>query len=410
MSDPILKTPHPRDVSTSPAHKQRRSLTIHDLEVRASGESTELSAYLDDFRLWFRFPADIPIAPCGDPFLTVALPEAMSRGHTLEIDQSAPISPFLLERVARVQDIYHSWNPELLRVPIECKLSAPPAPNAGVASFYSGGVDSSYTVLRHRDEITHLVLIEGFDFQDSPESAAERYARQKGFAELWHKDLVPVAANFRAYTETRRLQWFLVHGNCLAALCLALGFQRSYIPATHTYQELFPWGTHPLLDPLWSNGRTEIVHDGAGARRTEKLRLITRHSDVLKNLRVCWRDSNRNCGTCTKCLRDMITLRLLSAPTPAFPRLGSPRTLNRMQVRDLNECAFLDHNIELAREIGDREIYRKLTSIRWRYELGELLASVDRVLLARTLRRLYRFLFKPEWLTRTATLGPKNRR
>ena len=31
-------------------------------------------------------------------------------------------------------------------------------------SFFSGGVDSTYTFLKHQDEISHVVYIHGFDF------------------------------------------------------------------------------------------------------------------------------------------------------------------------------------------------------------------------------------------------------
>ena len=51
------------------------------------------------------------------------------------------------------------------------------------------------------------------------------------------------------------------HGAGLAAigLSLAAAFRRILIPSTHTFRHLFAWGSHSLLDPLWSTERTEIV-------------------------------------------------------------------------------------------------------------------------------------------------------
>ena len=57
-------------------------------------------------------------------------------------------------------------------------------------------------------------------------------------------------------------------------------------------------------------GRLGRIHDGAEARRCDKLRRLAESAPALKGLRVCWQDAGFNCGRCEKCLRTMIALHL----------------------------------------------------------------------------------------------------
>jgi hypothetical protein len=70
--------------------------------------------------------------------------------------------------------------------------------------------------------------------------------------------------------------WKLYHGAALAAV--ALLFQdrlgKILIPPTYSYADLLPWGSHPLLDPLWSTEQTTIEHEGCEATRVEKAAYI----------------------------------------------------------------------------------------------------------------------------------------
>ncbi len=383
-------------------------MRVSGLELVSGSDGTGLSADFGGLRVRFSFPPGEPVEARGGAFLVLALPEAMGRGEPVHLDGTLPVSPVLLEHIAGVQDIYHCWNPDLRPVPVECTAVAPPPARKGAAAFYSGGIDSAYTLLTHMEEITHLVHIEGFDFVTSPGEPCERTAHRRRFAERFGKGFLPVATNYREYAAQRKLEWMLVHGNCLAAIALALGFERVFIPSSHTYSQLFPWGSHPLVDPLWSNGRTTIVHDGSGASRTEKLRRIAARPEILDDVTVCWRYADRNCGTCTKCLRAMVSLHLLGLSTPAFPPLSSPKQIRSMAIQDRSERAFLEENIALAHEVGDAPVERELRRLRRRYDALDLVASLDRLVLGHRLRGVYRRLRRQEWLDLDVTLSPKH--
>jgi hypothetical protein len=115
----------------------------------------------------------------------------------------------------------------------------------------------------------------------------------------------------------RFYNWELSHGSALASVAHALSgsFDRILIPATHTYNLIYPFGSHPLLDPLWSSSQLEIMQDGCEAGRIEKCEFISNHDPALNALRVCWKNPGAayNCGQCEKCVRTMLILKSLGA-------------------------------------------------------------------------------------------------
>ena len=113
----------------------------------------------------------------------------------------------------------------------------------------------------------------------------------------------------------------------LASIALALseGLREVKIASTYDWDHHFPWGSHPQLDPLWSNGKVVLTHDGCEATRLDKTHLVSRHPIALETFRVCFEnpDSLHNCGKCKKCLKTMDELQRWGA----LERCGSfPQT------------------------------------------------------------------------------------
>lgn len=258
-----------------------------------------------------------PVHAGVEPFLAASLLVAMRRGLALRTD--LPVSPRLLANLPVIARRFHAWDPRL-RVP---EIDAPPGPAAGpgaprVASFFSGGVDSFYTVFRHRDEITDLVFVHGFDVRlDAAALRRQCSARMREAAAALGLRLVEVETDLRDFGD-RYAGWGLhQHGPALAAVALLLAplFHRVYIPG-----EYFPGGpatgprgSHPDTDPLFGTESVEIVHHGADVTRPGKLREIASDALVQRTLRVCFenRDGAYNCGQCSKCLRNLAILRAL---------------------------------------------------------------------------------------------------
>ncbi len=197
-----------------------------------------------------------------------------------------------------------------------------------VASFFTGGVDSFYTVARHRHEIEALVYVHGFDLDDNPQLDARVSGKIRAAAAGLGKPLIEVRTNLRSVTD-KYAQWVDYHGSALASVALMLAPELDvvYVPATVTNANPEPNGSHPLLDPLWSTEDVELVHDGCEASRLDKLSMIAADPMARAHLHVClWnREGQYNCGACEKCLRTMVCLRALGV-LDAFETL--PDTLN----------------------------------------------------------------------------------
>lgn len=486
---------------------------ISGWQVRDVEDGREISAVVDGFRLWYRIPGELPFVKSGDTFAAAALLPAMARGEDLEIAADLPVSPKLLEGMSRLQDIHHSWNPALKVVRVHTKTVPASSLHAGAMSFFSGGVDSTYTFLERMDEISHLVFIQGFDFYvhvgdpaafsvadisnlaqlsrllveprgavaealrsglsdrtmqalssyvatglgpdtleealagdleriinrtslydkigssgiklrpeireqiakraagDSPaqlnrllledafpleiarqdsSSYLTAVARNAEFARALGKTLIPVVTNHYPFGYRYNLSRNLTQGSALASIALLLGFGRAFIPAAYSYSQLMPLGSHPLTDPLWSTEGVEIVHEGAEARRVDKVVLIAGDGPALRNLRVCFEDMNANCGHCAKCLRTLVPLRLLGTPAVPFPPGPTASVVRKMRIPTEIEKVFFQENIELADRIDRAGLRDALRASLRRYERRKLIGDLDRFLFGGLLKRGYR--------------------
>ncbi|MFE6869228.1 hypothetical protein ACFVFS_22045 [Kitasatospora sp. NPDC057692] len=252
----------------------------------------------------------------GDAFLAALLMPAMRLGEELVVD--APVSARLLRSARTVVEIYTAWWERLrtVRVTAGEPVEAPYGP-AAVGLFFTLGVDSFYSLLgdaERRAEPGHRpvsdLLFVNFERHAGPDhdrllDRVRRVADRSGARAL------RVETDLRAFTASL-VRWEDFHGAALAATALALQglLGRCLIAASFDYRHLPPYGSHPVLDHLWSTEALEIVHDGADATRTQKVARRLAHSDLaLRNLAVCWRGRpGRNCGACEKCLRTMVAL------------------------------------------------------------------------------------------------------
>ena len=297
------------------------------------------------FQLWYRFPdwcQPYLSAENGDPFLAALLLPAMLSGERLAID--APVSPRLLRSLPDLQAIFHCFDPRLRLVEVEAttrpapRQTSPPA----LGLFFSLGVDSYYSLLKNqrqhpRDEqsVSHLVMIHGYDtyhqgwderFPPRMLEAGERAARDMG------KRLLPAVTNVRVATRALS-RWSMSHGSALASVALALDglFSNILIAASTTYDQLYPWGSHPVLDPHWSTETMTVVHDGCEMGRIDKVAFIADAPVVLDTLKVC---PYYNCGKCLKCLPTIIDLLMCGA---------------------LEGCTTLPHTVDIP---ALREVFR----------------------------------------------------
>jgi hypothetical protein len=190
------------------------------------------------------------------------LPLAVTIGEDVEIP--LPVDRELFEGAKGLVGLWKSWYPELSPVSVKAEV-APIADNPQeTMAFFSAGVDSYFTVLRH--PVKHFVNVLGFDMPLTKEPAFQRHCeRLARIAKELSGELIPVRTNIRQ-TRWRSCHWQkLGFGPALAATALAMErrFSRVLLPGSVDFRNLFPWGSHPLSDPLLSTSKTRIVHDGS---------------------------------------------------------------------------------------------------------------------------------------------------
>ncbi|MES2179893.1 MAG: hypothetical protein V4550_18675 [Gemmatimonadota bacterium] len=349
-------------------------MLIHDLRVRASAGGAEISANIDTERVTLRYSESMPLVSNGDAFVAIALGRAMERGETLHVSPDIPVSARLLWGLATYQDVYVDWWPHLHLVKIDAPAATQSStPGTRVGCFFSGGVDSLYTFIRHREEIDDLILCRGLEIaHDETERwklAVEAMAR---FAADAGKRLVCIDTDAKKRFQCNRN---INYGAILIGAAIPLGYERLIVPSGSSYRNPFPWGTHPLIDPLLSTDTTFVIHDGA-ASRADKTQLIAATRIGLDSLRVCNRSAAYNCGVCEKCLRTMSALASLATESKMLPPFD-PGALRSLRLENLLVVGFWRENLALAQSRGQNHHARAIAALLAKHERRKRLRSID---------------------------------
>ncbi|MEZ5529344.1 MAG: hypothetical protein R3E57_05365 [Porticoccaceae bacterium] len=380
-----------------------KPFVIRDIGIIQENGFNILSAYLDDDFVYFKVPENTQLFLNAEWFIAIALLDAMVSGRDINVDEKVPVSKAFSDRFGELQSVFSCWNPRLKKIGLSAQISDRDHAFEKVGSYFSAGVDSSHTLVRKGDDITHLILLRVFDMGDD-ESWAKRIETQSGFADRQGKILIPVETNARDWTDGKGIAWGFAHGLLIAAAGGNLGMKRLYVPSSHTYDHLFPWGSHPLTDPMWGTESTTVIHHGSAARRTQKTRIILEQTDVANNLKVCWRNIDKNCGQCAKCIRTMAAVYLLGKQVDSLPPLQDMGLLKKLQPTTDSGATSLEDLIFLAKEAGNDDMYKILKKYYRRYQRKKLASMMDKSLLDGRLRRLYRYMRKPKWLELRVTL------
>src|SRR5262249_43699221 len=202
---------------------------------------------------------------------------------------------------------------------------------------------------------THLLFMRGLEQRldesagaDSTLRVVDEVARATGVGVLWGETNLRMlfGLNYELYYHAAALVG--------SALALSRGVKCLLVPSTYSYGQLIPWGSHPILDELWSTETMQVIHHGAEARRVDKIAcLAQRYPLALRRLRVCLKNhaGPGNCGNCQKCARTMMALEIVGVlgSVPTFPQV-SRRSLERSLLAD--SPIFVEELRDFARRTG----------------------------------------------------------
>ena len=164
-----------------------------------------------------------------------------------------------------------------------------------------------------------------------------------------------------------------IFGSILTASALTFGhlFSRFYIASSFQYTQLFPWGSHPLLDNLLSTETTEIIHDGAHLTRIEKMAALSQWPETYSRLRTCLFDISfinktarlENCCRCERCIQAMSVLDMLGVldKYTVFPKPLERKHVRKVDFINIPEKGkykylYARETIDSAHKMGRRDV------------------------------------------------------
>jgi hypothetical protein len=313
--------------------------------------------------LIFRIPAEFEqfVFRDASPFAAALLLPSMKLGQDLVI--KGGLSARLYAGIQEIIKIVSGWDIGLEPIAIEAEELVADTADGGVTGmFFSGGVDSFYTYLRHKEDrdqrVTHLMLVNGYDIDPKNLALWDETARNiAAIARAEQVTLIEIESNVRSLIDPI-LSWDYTHGGCLAAaaLCLRRGMRQTYIASSADAEHQALQGSHVTLDHLWSTEALAFVHDGWEASRMNKVDWIAKSPLALKYLRVCYRNEKGtyNCGKCEKCIRTMVSLYAAGVLDRAetFPSEIEPDRLAAVAIEGYAEAVFHRENLAALQERG----------------------------------------------------------
>lgn len=334
-----------REISPSP---DRADMTRVSVQVRMEERGRELG-------FWFDVPAqyEAEISETGNPWLVLLTPLAVHSGEDIVLPY--PVDPHLLENMQAMMRFWANRYPGLRPAHVKAPtLNGASRGGEKAGLFFSGGVDSTFSLLRHGKEaagsgsqkVDDLIFVAGFDIPVDDTTEIELVKAYLGrVASARDKTFLPFATNLRQLDTPYATNWILSYGCALGTVAhlLEARYREVIISAAHTYPDSPVTGSHPITDPLLSSRNLRFVHDGAAFNRVEKTQQIAAAEGALDMLRVCWEAKRHdNCSHCRKCLLTMVTLDLAG-----FRDRASSFDWSAYSLDDLRH-QFLDTDVQMT--------------------------------------------------------------
>jgi len=284
----------------------------------------------------------------ADAFLAGLFLPALRAGER-RVRVEGDVSPRLRDGLREAAAVLERWYGDgWTAPPVEAAGGFRARPAAkGAGAFVSGGLDSLFLVQSHRERFSRSrpdalrlgITIDGLAMVTDPATAAKVSASSRraaaGIAAAAGLPLTIVSTNLLGHHGDFEFFARRSHGSVLAAVAqLQAGRVGSaWVAASDDVSSgLGPWGSHPLLDPLFGTEAVAMIHDGTGFSRAEKARLLAGAPEARDHLFVCFEPTdggNPNCGRCEKCLRTMLELLAGGglARSRVFPRDVDPASI-----------------------------------------------------------------------------------
>ncbi len=356
-------------------------------------------------RIEFRVPSTgLPMRLQAAPFMLAAAVPAMAAGET-RIASTLPLDPVLVEGIPSALAIIKHWCRDISATwslpTLECTVDASVAvPGRATASFFSGGVDATFTLLRNHSllpagaagRIDYAFIVFGLDLGYlSSRDDRPAYEQFLASAMPWLASRgvqgVQVETNLRQLDPRSGFWGVAFNGFALSAIAQLFPDVIEQVHMGTSGERLIdmvqnPWGSHPVIHPYLSTmtvqGRSPYIEFS----RLQRIAVLARDADALSRLRVCFssRQGALNCGVCEKCIRTRIGLLLSDADSQAGfdgPPLSAAliravsltSSVGQSEHEELRDALRAHGNHDLA-DAEDDLVRRWLRYEKWRQKRG----------------------------------------
>ncbi len=382
--------------------KNAKPLQLEGVEFSDDNQRIDLTIRLEEetHNIFFA-TKNAPLHFDLDALLGFTFPICMIKGA--DWLPAGQLNQAIWDNLPRIMDFFQAWKPRIYRpkLPNVTPVVRPENPQKNVGLFFTGGVDSFFTLFKYMEQVTDLVYIHGL------EMSLEKYALRREISQMLErvgrelgKNIIEVETNLRKFTSTYASRP-ATHGFELAGIAYLLQehFNQVWIANGVTYDQMRPSSLHPEVTPLLQSPVMKILFDGHDLTRLEKTAILARRAEnlskkpddyihvtkeqsqlAMETLRIC--NENRggayNCGTCPKCLRTMLDLRLVNALDfcTTFKEPLDLKRVRRMDLSNTSNASFIKQSLhELERSHRDPELQ---AALRAALEHGTLLKKTKR--------------------------------
>lgn len=264
-------------------------------------------------------------------------------------------------------------------------------PTRRAISTFSGGVDANFTLVRNKmrvgdggHDIKSVLMIQGFDVDyDNDSEFRQLVARVRPTLEEFGVDLKVIKTSSKLLDQDWEDSFGAQLAGCLHQFSGA--YDTALIASSEPYTALvYPLGSTPITDRLFSGGFMNVVHDGAQFTRTAKVEYLVNFPSVVNRLKVCWEGSvqHENCGVCEKCIRTRLNFMAVGKRDPGcFSDPFDPAYIGKLKARNAFQLGELCTLIAYAENKGITEpwvdmLSQRLKLLRYR---RHLISGIERL-------------------------------
>jgi hypothetical protein len=255
-------------------------------------------------------------------------------------------------------------------------------------STFSGGVEANFTLVRNKTrvdqgghDIKSVLMVHGFDVDyDNDAEFRQLVSRVQPTLDEFGVDLKIIKTSSKLLNQDWEDSFGAQLSGCLHQFSGV--YDTALIGSSEPYTALvYPLGSTPITDRLFSGGLMNMVHDGAQFTRTAKVEFLVNFPSVVNRLKVCW-EGNENCGTCEKCIRTRLNFVAVGKNDPGcFSDAFHPSYIGKLRARNAFQIGELRTLLAYAKEKGISDpwvdmLSQRLNVLRYRRHLIRLLERI----------------------------------